>query len=257
MRSTSAPEHESRETAACTACTQPWVDPIPFTFAFQPIVDAAAGRVFSYEALVRGTDGEPAASVLGRVNTGNQYHFDQACRVKALALAAQLGIDVRLNINFLPNAIYRPEVCIRSTLEAATRLSFPTERIVFEVTEGESIADHRKLVDVFREYRRLGFTTAIDDFGAGYAGLGLLADFQPDIVKIDMKLVRDVDRERGRQAIARAVIAMCRELGIAVIAEGVETKAEFSWLRDAGVHLFQGYLFAKPALEALPDVAWP
>lgn len=254
MRST---EPGPRETAACAACTQPWTDPIPFTFAFQPIVDAAARRVVSYEALVRGTAGESAASVLGRINAGNQYHFDQACRVKALALAAQLGVDVRLNINFLPNAIYRPEVCIRSTLEAATRLRFPTERIVFEVTEGESIADHRKLVDVFREYRRLGFTTAIDDFGAGYAGLGLLADFQPDIVKIDMNLIRDVDRERGKQAIARAVVAMCRELDIAVIAEGVETSAEFAWLRDAGIDLFQGYLFAKPAFEALPGVAWP
>ena len=257
MRSTSTLSTDAREAHACAACTRTWDDPIPFTFAFQPIVNAADRRVFSYEALVRGSAGDSAASVLSRVTKDNQYHFDQACRVKALTLATELGIDVRLNINFLPNAIYRPEVCIRSTLEAATRLAFPTERIVFEVTEGESIADHRKLVDVFREYHRLGFTTAIDDFGAGYAGLGLLADFQPDIVKIDMKLVRDVDRERSKQAIARAIVSMCGDLGITVIAEGIETAAEFAWLREAGVTLFQGYLFAKPAFEALPAVTWP
>lgn len=244
---------EPNRAHGCAGCrTAP--DPFPFTFAFQPIVDMAHGRVFSYEALVRGPEGESAFSVLERVTAENQYAFDQACRVRAITLAARLGIDVKLNINFLPNAIYRPEVCIRSTLAAAAEMAFPIDRIVFEVTEGENVADHGRLVAIFREYARLGFKTAIDDFGAGYAGLGLLADFQPDFVKIDMKLVRDAGHDRTKQAILRAVIAMCRELAVTVIAEGVETRDEFAWLQDAGVELFQGYYFARPAFEALPAV---
>ena len=206
--------------AACGACRNA-SEPFPFSFAFQPVVDVRDGSIFSYEALVRGPQGEPAPSVLGRVTPENQYAFDQACRVKALELASRLGIAVNLDINFLPNAIYRPEVCIRSTLAAAARLAFPIERIVFEVTEGEHVGDRRKLVEIFREYSRLGFKTAIDDFGAGFAGLGLLAEFQPDIVKIDMALVRGIAQSRPKQAIVRAVVAMCEELGIEPIAEGV------------------------------------
>jgi EAL domain-containing protein (putative c-di-GMP-specific phosphodiesterase class I) len=238
----------------CRGCRTA-MEPFAFTFAFQPIVDVKQGCIFSYEALVRGPNGESAASVLDRVDEKTQYAFDQACRVNAMTLASRLGIDVKLNINFLPNAIYQPALCIRSTLAAAARLAFPIERIVFEVTEGESIADHAKLVDVFREYRRLGFKTAIDDFGAGYAGLGLLADFQPDFIKLDMKLVRDVPHDRTKQAITRAVAAMCAELDIALIAEGVETRDEFCWLHELGIELFQGYLFARPAFEALPAIA--
>lgn len=98
-----------------------------------------------------------------------------------------------LSINFLPNAVYRPEVCIRSTFEAARVHGFPTEKIIFEVTEGEQVQDRAHLVNIFREYRRFGFQTAIDDFGAGYAGLNLLAEYQPDLIKIDMDLVRGID----------------------------------------------------------------
>ena len=96
---------------------------------------------------------------------------------------------------------------------------------MFEATEGEAVNDGRRLAEILREYKRTGFITAIDDFGAGYAGLNLLADFQPDVIKLDMALVRDVDTSKARQAIARGVLRMCGELGIAVLAEGVETAA--------------------------------
>ncbi len=110
-----------------------------------------------------------------------------------------------LSINFLPNAVYRPEACIQSTFKAARQYGFPIERIIFEVTEGEEVMDRPHLVDIFREYTRFGFSTAIDDFGAGYAGLTLLSEFQPDIIKIDMELVRNIDTslasKRRRNAI--------------------------------------------------------
>ncbi len=225
-----------------------------FSLAFQPIVDLDSRRVLSYEALVRGENGEPAGHVLGQITDQNRYRFDQAVRVRIVEMAARLGIETSVNINFFPGAVYRPEVCIRTTLDAARQFGFPVERIVFEVTEGEKIDDHAHLNRIIKEYQRLGFRTAIDDFGSGYSGLNLLAEFQPDYIKLDMALTRNIHADPVRQAIVRGIFDVCRTLNIEVIAEGIETAAELKSLRGAGVHLFQGYYFAKPAFEALPVV---
>jgi EAL domain-containing protein (putative c-di-GMP-specific phosphodiesterase class I) len=158
-----------------------------------------------------------------------------------------------LSINFMPNAVYEPSRCLRATLEAALRTGFPVERIIFETTEDERV-DDAYLKQIFATYRAQGFKTAIDDFGAGYAGLNLLADFQPDIVKIDMALIRGIDRDRARQTIVGALAAVGQLLGIRVIAEGVEEAREALVLRHLGITLMQGYLFARPAFEALPRV---
>ena len=222
--------------------------------AFQPIVDVETETVFAYEALVRGPEGQSAASVLGQVDGQNLYAFDQQCRVRAIEASVKAGLldtPARLSINFLPNAVYRPEACIRSTFDAAKLYGFPTERIIFEVTEGEQIQDRPHLVNIFKEYRRFGFQTAIDDFGAGYAGLNLLAEYQPHIVKIDMELVRGIDSSIAKQAIVRGIVAICRDLDITVLAEGIETASERDCLRGAGIDLMQGYLFSKPALQAV------
>ena len=177
---------------ACGACRTEDGAPFPFTMAFQPIVSSTG--VFAYEALVRGPEGQSAGTVLAQVNGANMYSFDQACRVKAIEMAAALGhCASTVSINFIPGAVYRPETCIRKTLETAERVGLPLTRIIFEVTEGEQVADRGHLISIFREYRKHGLQTAIDDFGAGFAGLELLSEFQPDIVKLDMKIIRDVD----------------------------------------------------------------
>mgnify|MGYP001964556490 FL=1 len=106
-----------------------------FHFAFQPIIDVRSRQVFAHEALVRGPAGEGALSVLERVNDDNRYRFDQRCRTQAIAEAKQLGMDSYLSINFLPNAVYRPELCIRSTLEAARQHDFPLDKLIFETLE--------------------------------------------------------------------------------------------------------------------------
>ena len=95
-------------------------------------------------------------------------------------------MQAKLSINFMPNAVYEPSRCLRTTLEAAHRTGFPIENIIFETTEDERVHDAEYLKKIFATYRKEGFKTAIDDFGAGYAGLNLLADYQPDIVKLDM-----------------------------------------------------------------------
>jgi len=239
----------------CTDCGSAERLGIQFDYAYQPIVDVVTRTTYAHEALVRGPEGESAISVLSQVTDQNRYRFDQACRVKAIKGAARLNIQERISINFLPNAIYKPEVCIRTTLEAARTHGFPTERIIFEVTEGEQVEDGPWLAQILREYKRCGLLTAIDDFGAGYAGLTLLADFQPDLIKIDMALVRNVDQSKSRQAIVRGLVHLCGDLGVQVVAEGIETVGERDFLRDAGIRLMQGYLFSKPVFRGVGVVA--
>jgi len=228
-----------------------------FTYAFQPIVDTVAREVFSHEALIRGPNGESAWSVLGRVPPAQKYQFDRDSRIAAIALAAKLGVTCRLNLNFLPQGLYLCADSISATLEAAVRSGLPIERIVLEVTEGEVIDDRSSFSARLNEFRSQGLSVAIDDFGAGYAGLNLLADFQPDQIKIDMALVRGIERHGPRQAIVRAIIQACADLGVDVIAEGVESPAEYFWFSEQGVRLFQGYLFARPGFECLAPVHYP
>ena len=204
---------------------------------------------------MRGPNGEGAHSVLSKIDEGNRYAFDQLCRTTAIAQAAALSLDSFLSINFMPNAVYRPEACIQSTLAAAEKYGFPIDRIIFETVEGENIVSRPHLVDIFKAYKRFGFQTAIDDFGAGYSGLTLLADFQPDLIKLDMELVRGIDVDVVRQHIVRGVVAICRDLGVKVIAEGIESHGERDFFEAHGVTLMQGYLFAKPAFKTIPELS--
>ncbi|MBI1181576.1 MAG: EAL domain-containing protein [Alphaproteobacteria bacterium] len=239
----------------CGQCRQEL--PFEIGMAFQPIVDIRSGSVFAYEALVRGGGGEPAGAVFEKLEEGMLYGFDQACRVKAVETAAELGVAVPLSINFMPNAVYQPRHCIQSTLAACRRTGFPMDRITFEASETERITRQGRLIEILSEYRETGFRTAIDDFGSGFAGLSLLANFQPDIVKIDMELVRGIDGSGARRRILDGIMDIWGGLGIQVIAEGVETAAEMETLADAGVALMQGFLFARPGFRALPAVTWP
>lgn len=195
---------------------------VPITMAFQPIVDITHRTVFAHEALVRGKGGESAGVVLDQVSASNRYAFDQLCRTTAIELAADLNLaewGAGLSINFLPNAVYEPKACIRLTLAAAMRTGFPINGIIFEFTENEAIeTDH--LLNILRSYRAMGFRTAIDDFGAGYAGLGLLTKFQPDIVKLDMDLIRDIDLEPIKRVVVGRTLEMLADLSIQPVCEG-------------------------------------
>lgn len=241
----------------CSSCRDGKELDFPISMAFQPIVNLRTREIFAHEALVRGPGGESAGSVLSRVHAENLYSFDQSCRVKALEWAARLQLPGKVSINFMPNAVYKPETCIRATLAAAAQYNFPLQRIIFEVTEQEQVLNMEHLTGILRAYRKQGFMTAIDDFGAGYAGLNLLADFQPDLIKLDMQLIRNIDQDSVRQILVEATLQMCRKLKIQVIGEGVETPGELYALRDMGIELFQGYLLAKPGFEALPEVNFP
>ena len=246
-------------TAGCVGCRSD-AEQFALAMAFQPIVDVETGRAFAYEALVRGADGESAATVLGRVTPESRYAFDQQCRVAAIEGAVAAGIlesDARLSINFLPNAVYSPLACIQLTLKTARATGMPPERLIFEFTENEEMVDTHHVASIIDAYQRLGFATALDDFGAGHAGLGLLARLQTDLIKLDMELVRGIDTSMPRRMIVEGLLRMMANLGITVIAEGIETEGEYETLAALGVRYQQGYLFARPALRALPAIEMP
>lgn len=247
---------QQRQTA-CNACKDGHTEPFLFTMAFQPIVDVEQNRVYAYEALARGPDQQSAAFVLSKVNKENLYTFDQSCRVKAITLAARLGLPqtgAMLSINFLPGAVYSPAACIQLTLKTAHAVNFPLDRLIFEIVEVEKVASNQHLMGIVNEYRKCGFRLALDDFGAGWSSLGLLADIQADAVKLDIDLVRNIHKRPRARAIVDSMVLLSESLNFYLVAEGVETFDEYHVLRDCGVKLMQGYLFARPGFESLPQV---
>lgn len=238
----------------CVGCRNDGPSAFALRMAFQPIVDLQTGQPYAFEALVRGPNGESAASVLAGVTDENRYAFDQACRVAAIETAVAAGLletDAFLSINFLPNAVYSPVACIQLTLRTARRVGLPTQRLIFEFTETERI-DPDHLLSIVSTYRQMGFQTALDDFGAGHSGLALLANLQTDVIKLDMELVRGIDTSLPRRLIVAALVNLARSMDIRVVAEGVETVEELDVLKACGVRFVQGYLFARPGLEILP-----
>lgn len=240
-------------TNQCQGCKDGQKFPLAFSMALQPIVNVAQGSIYAHEALVRGANGEGAGTVLSAVEEENRYAFDQQCRVKAIELAARVFPESkppRLSINFMPNAVYEAKACIQLTLATARKTGFPAKQIIFEFTENEKL-DTAHVLRILSTYREIGFMTAIDDFGAGHAGLGLLAKFQPDIVKLDMDLIRDIDTDAVKRTIVRHTVAMLKDMGIIPLCEGIETQAERLTLEELGVELMQGYLFSKPVFESV------
>lgn len=242
----------AREHEHCNRCNSPV--PFDFTMAFQPIVDVSQRQIIYYEALVRGPKGESAFTILEQVTEGLMYRFDQACRIRAIELASELGMEERLSINFLPNAVYEPKACIQATLETARRVGWPTERLNFEITETERVKDRAHMRRIIESYREMGFTTSLDDFGNGYANLDLLTDLRPDTLKIDRDLVMTCDSDKRRQAILRSLVALANALDTQLIGEGVETRDESRCLLKLGIPMQQGYYFSYPNLEALAKI---
>src|SRR5579883_2675409 len=190
------------------------------TTFFHPIVPAASpGEVFGYECLLRGLDPAggviPAGRLFAAAKTGDLlFHLDRTARQTAVESAG-----------------------------------LPPGRLVFEVVETEEVRDAEHLVRLLAEYRRAGFRVALDDIGAGYSSLNLLARLQPDFVKIDMELIRGVDRDPYKAQVVGKLLEMARGLGVETVVEGVETVGEWEWARDHGADYVQGYLFARPAAE--------
>ncbi|MEP6619828.1 MAG: EAL domain-containing protein [bacterium] len=222
-----------------------------YSYAFQPIIDTVAGEILSFEALIRGERGEGAGHVFSQVSAETLAEFDRDSRAFAVGLAGRLGISCSLNLNAMPGSLRGDDGGLDALVSAARQGGVPLDRLILEITEREAIVDYEQFAAVMDGYRAAGIKVAIDDMGAGYSGLNLLADFQPDMLKLDMHLVRGIESRGPRQSIVRALVMVCGDLGIDVVAEGVETVDELQWFESEGVRLFQGYLFGKPAFEHL------
>ncbi|MBK1717976.1 EAL domain-containing protein [Thiocystis violacea] len=223
-----------------------------FTAWFQPILASDTGAVVGYESLLRARAQDGVLMFpdeIFRMATDNDLLFqvDRQAREAALRCAAAEGIRERLFINFVPTAIYDPVHCLRSTVGWANQLGFESDRIVFEVVETERIRDIDHLKNILDFYREAGYQVALDDVGSGYASLNLLASLRPDIIKVDMEIIRGIQADQRRQSVFRALVGIARDLDIQVLAEGVETEDELAYVVAEGATMVQGYLFARPA----------
>ena len=227
-----------------------------FTSHFQPILHVRdEGEVFAHECLLRGVkvDGSLVApGLLYDAARDNDLLFslDRAARLTAIREAAAHGLDAAGNplfINFNPTSIYDPTFCLRSTVAAIAETKFCPERIVFEIVESDRIEDFGHLRRIAAFYRDAGFKIALDDLGSGYGSLNLLGSLKPDFIKLDMGLIRGVDGDPFKAGIVGKLLEMARDLGVETIAEGIETEAEWDWVRDHGADYVQGYWFARPA----------
>lgn len=213
--------------------------------AFQPIVRWSDRSLFGYEALVRSAHGPmsrpdeilKAAEQLGRLGgLGRAIH--QSVARAARAAPPETPIFVNLHPWDLRD---------EALLAPGSPLAQIAGRVVLEITERASLENVPDLCPRIAALRRQGFRIAVDDLGAGYAGLTCVADLAPDIVKVDMSLVRAIDRDPTRRRLVRAIVELSVELGIRTVAEGVETVEERDVLAGMGCELMQGYLFARPA----------
>ena len=212
--------------------------------AVQPIVSPDSFKVVAYEALLRTRDQtlrDPGAVLSAATQLGQLPAVGRVVRARAAELMPSLPADTLLFINVNPIDLLDERL-----FQRADALSAFAERIVLEITERSSLEHVPDVRSRVTALKRLGYRIALDDMGAGYAGLTSFAVLQPQYVKIDMSLVRDVDQDPIKQTLIRTLVGLARDLRIDVIAEGVETAHERQCLTALGVELLQGYLFARP-----------
>ena len=227
------------------------------SFAFQPIIDANRQSVVSFEALVRGVNNETAAEVLQFVSPESWRHFDSDCLPLAIGMAVNLGLSCNLNLNFMTLDIDDARASIRTTLDTAIRNNINPDRIILEIDQDKVMGDPVRFGSIIEEFRGAGVKFAIDHFGAGRASLNLLEPYRPEMISLSVDLVRGIESNGLRQAVVRGLVQTCNDLGIDIIAKSVETQHEYWWLRDEGISLFQGNLFASPAFEQFPAITYP
>ena len=218
---------------------------------FQPIIHGQTGRIYGYEALSRGimSDGSlmsPEVLFKSAKALDMMFFLDRVCREASLRAAAQQEITQKLFINFVPTAIYEPELCLQSTAKVLRDVNLREDQVVFEVVETELVEDFSHLNRILDYYRNKGYSTALDDIGSGYSNIDALIKLKPNYMKIDMDIVRDIHMSLENQHKLDAFILNGKEIGLTILAEGVETQEEFEFLKQKGVDLFQGYFFGRP-----------
>lgn len=215
-----------------------------FAFAYQPIVESATGRPVGFEALCRPADPafpNPVALFAAAEHAGRVVDLGRACREVSARPLRTLPEPLLLFVNLHPH-----ELNDSLLTEGDSLIAELAHRIVLEITESAAIRDSRRLVTALEALRARGYRVALDDLGAGYAGLNSLALLKPDFVKLDMSLVRRVQADSSAGRLIRHVLEFAAGEGMQVVAEGVESEAELAAVLELGCALSQGYFFARP-----------
>lgn len=221
--------------------------------AYQPIVRTSDGSLFGYEALLRSNEKSlpHAGAILDAAERLDRIHeLGRAIRARAIEPMPAAPAHALLFVN-----LHSRDLMDDMLFSRDAPLSTIAERVVLEITERASLDDVDDARSKVSRLRKMGFRIAVDDLGAGYAGLTSFAMLEPELVKLDMTLVRDIDRSATKQKLVRSVAGLCKELGMMVVGEGVETPAERDVLIECGCDLLQGYLFAKPD-KPFPGHTW-
>lgn len=234
-----AAEREELETRFERALSSVWM-------AFQPIIELPSKKVFAYEALLRCEEPSltrPDLLIAAAERLDRIHQLGRVVRNAVATAATAAPADALLFVN-----VHGLELTDDDMFRSDSPLAAFSPRVVLEITERIGL-DPVSSSAQMSTLRKLGYRIAVDDLGAGYAALGALASLEPEIVKLDMSLVRDIDRHPTKRRVVGAISTLCRELGSRVVAEGVETKAELDAITSAGVDLVQGYLFARPTRD--------
>jgi EAL domain-containing protein (putative c-di-GMP-specific phosphodiesterase class I)/ActR/RegA family two-component response regulator len=219
--------------------------------AYQPIVSWSRREVFGYEALLRSRETtlpHPGAIIDAAERLDRLHELGRSIRAAAPVPSTALPPGVKLFVN-----LHTHDLLDEDLFDPDRPLARVAEHVVLEITERASLHHIRDVQSRIARLREMGYRIAVDDLGAGYAGLTSFAQLEPEVVKLDMSLVRNVHAQPTKQTLVRTMIAMCHELGMQVVAEGIETPEEREAIAEAGCDLMQGYLFAKPG-PAFPPV---
>jgi len=223
---------------------------------FQPIFDLQSKKPLGYEVLSRpptiGPVSNPEFLFRAALTYGMYYELEMLCWEKAFVLWNDLSRPGCLFLNCMPYLIEHEKF----TAQVLEEHKIPGRQIVLEMTERMAINDFVLFHSKVHDLKKTGLHIAIDDVGNGYASLDTIAETEPDYVKIDMFLVRNIQDSLLKQSIVESIVSFCRKNGIVTVAEGVEKKTELEMIRQLGVGAVQGYLLAKPALNIPNQLSW-
>ena len=217
---------------------------------YQPIVSLSDGHIYGYEALSRISDKALTMNIEHMFKTADKmnrsWELEALCRKKAMEHAAQMGAGKKLFLNVNPNIIHDEAFMEGFTKDRLNEYGLHFQDVVFEITERTAVMDSDAFSESVSHYRDQSFGIAIDDVGAGYSGLNVIANVRPGLIKLDLHLIRDIDKDETKQLLCKAMVDFCRSAGIGSIAEGVETEEELETLIKLNIDFAQGYFLGIP-----------
>jgi EAL domain-containing protein (putative c-di-GMP-specific phosphodiesterase class I) len=220
------------------------------TSVYEPIVEVATRTVFGYEALARGPEGSDLHSAMSLFGVAEEeglvYELDCLCRASGLEGAIDFPSGTKLFLNIRPTTIHDLNFRAERLIETLARCQLRPSDVVFEISEREGIANMDAFLEMRDYYRGLGFQIALDDTGAGYAGLEALLELTPEFIKVDRACVSGVDQDPVRQDMLAALQSMAARTGARIIGEGLDRLEELETLGELGIDFGQGWLFGKP-----------